>query len=580
MAAKERPFHWTTEFPEVFYDESGAPLADGGFDVILGNPPWEMLRGEGLERAGLTAFVKGSGHYKLQGDGHANLYQLFVERGLRLLRRSGSCGLILPAGFASDQGSSALRRHLFERTVVRTFTTIDNAEGLFPIHRGLKFLLLTFSMPGRTSDVPVRSGVRFVDALDRIADCGTDPDALSVPRALLDRVSGESLAVPELRTEADVRILSAVSAGVPALSDADGWRAQFGRELNATDDRPHFNECGSGMPVIEGKQVVAFRAEVNRAKYWIAPDVAATLVDAGRTFSRARLAYRDVASASNRMTLIAAIVPPRTLTTHTLFCLKTALDEDSQLFLCGVLNSYVANYLVRMRVTTHVTASIMSRLPVPRPARAEPRFAAVVRDVRALAHGEDPERLAGLNAAVASLYDLTAGGVRARRRNISAGAGGGTKSGAPAVPRARHRRQRVSFPFSVTHGVMKQKRGRLQLGIIWGLVAGLAVLQGALWSLAGTGPDTAAVLYLVAGWVVVLSLAVLASRGIGTLTERLAARETAHRATLDEVQQLQTQNAMLQIVARSVDVALTFQALAVRIARLVRLRSGRAGAAQ
>ncbi len=103
---------------------------------------------------------------------------------------------------------------------------------------------------------------------------------------------------------------------------------------------------------------------------------------------------------------------------------------------------------------------------------------------------------------------------------------------------------------------MKQKRGRLQLGIIWGLVAGLAVLQVALWSLAGTGPDTAAVLYLVAGWVVVLSLAMLASRGIGTLTERLAARETAHRATLDEVQQLQTQNAMLQIVARSVDVAL------------------------
>jgi GAF domain-containing protein len=117
---------------------------------------------------------------------------------------------------------------------------------------------------------------------------------------------------------------------------------------------------------------------------------------------------------------------------------------------------------------------------------------------------------------------------------------------------------------------MTHKRGRLQLGIIWGLVAGLAVLQVALGSLAGSGPDTAAVLYLVAGWVVVLSLAGLASRGIGTLTERLAARETAHRATLDEVQQLQTQNAMLQIVARSVDVGLTFQALAVRIAGLVR----------
>jgi predicted membrane channel-forming protein YqfA (hemolysin III family) len=80
---------------------------------------------------------------------------------------------------------------------------------------------------------------------------------------------------------------------------------------------------------------------------------------------------------------------------------------------------------------------------------------------------------------------------------------------------------------------MKNRRGRLQLGIIWGLVVGLAALQVALLRLAGSGSDTAAVVYLVAGWVVVLSLAVLASRGIGTLTERLAARETAHRATLD-----------------------------------------------
>jgi hypothetical protein len=406
VAAKERLFHWTMEFPEVFYDENGAPLADGGFDVILGNPPWEMLRGEGVERAGLTAFIKGSGHYRLQGDGHANLYQLFVERSLRLLRRTGSCGLILPSGFASDQGSSFLRRHVFERAQVRTFMTIDNADGLFPIHRGLKFLLLTFTTPGRTTDVPVRSGVRGVDALDRVADCEADSEALRVPRTLIEQVSGESLAVPELRTAIDLRIVSAVSLGVPALSDSEGWGAQFGRELNATDDRPHFNETGHGMPVIEGKQLVAFRAELNRAKYWIARDRAVRLVDADRTFSRARLAYRDVASASNRMTLIAAIVPAGTLTTHTLFCLKTSLDEEAQLFLCGVMNTYVANYLIRMRVTTHVTAGIISRLPVPRPARSDPRFAAVVSDARALTQAEDPERLARLNATVAALYKL------------------------------------------------------------------------------------------------------------------------------------------------------------------------------
>jgi len=118
---------------------------------------------------------------------------------------------------------------------------------------------------------------------------------------------------------------------------------------------------------------------------------------------------------------------------------------------------------------------------------------------------------------------------------------------------------------------MTNPRGRRQLGVIWGLVAGLAVVQLTLWGLARFDADgTPRLIYFVAGWIVVLSLAVLASRRIGSLSERLSARETAHQATLDEVQQLQTQNAMLQIVARSVDVALTFQALAVRIAGLVK----------
>ena len=408
-AAKERAFHWTMEFPEVFYDERGAPLADGGFDVVLGNPPWEMLRGDAVARAGLIGFVKGSGQYRLQGDGHANMYQLFVERALRLLRSAGSCGLILPSGFASDQGSAALRRHVFGRTAVQTFTIVDNRDGLFPIHRALKFLLLTFRAPGTTGEVPMRSGVRSADALERIADNGVDPEAISVPLALVERVSGESLAVPDLRAEIDLRILSAISLRTPASADAAGWGLRFGRELNASDDRPHFNSSGAGLPVIEGKHLGPFRVDLGKARNWIAPDTAGTLMDPARTFSRPRLAYRDVAAAGNRLTLIAAIVPPRAVTTHTLFCLKNDLDDDAQLFLCGVLNSYVANYLVRMRVSTHVTTAVVARLPVPNPARSDPRFSRVANCARALGRGDDDTLRAELNSAAASLYELSIG---------------------------------------------------------------------------------------------------------------------------------------------------------------------------
>ncbi len=117
------------------------------------------------------------------------------------------------------------------------------------------------------------------------------------------------------------------------------------------------------------------------------------------------------------------------------------------------------------------------------------------------------------------------------------------------------------------HPTMNERARR---SIIWGLVLIVALIQVGSWIIAGSeAPHPALVVQLVVSWVVTLALAVLASRRIGSLTERLTEKERAHRATLAEIDQLQTQNAMLQIVARSVDVPLAFQALALRIARLV-----------
>ena len=117
---------------------------------------------------------------------------------------------------------------------------------------------------------------------------------------------------------------------------------------------------------------------------------------------------------------------------------------------------------------------------------------------------------------------------------------------------------------------MSKLRDRAQLQLIWGLVAAIAVIQLLTWILSiWSERQPGLAIQLVAGWFVTLALAVLASRRIGRLSERLTEKEDAHRATLDEVEQLQTQNALLEIVARSVDVPLTFQALALRIARLV-----------
>ncbi len=100
-------------------------------------------------------------------------------------------------------------------------------------------------------------------------------------------------------------------------------------------------------------------------------------------------------------------MPAGTVTTHTVFCLKDQLDDECQWYLCGMLNSFVANYLVRLRVSTHVSSGIIDRLPVPLPRRDEPRFREIAGLSRSLAAAPlDPANYARLQALAAREYGL------------------------------------------------------------------------------------------------------------------------------------------------------------------------------
>jgi len=416
VAAQHRFLHWPLAFPEVFSDEHGESLANPGFDAIVGNPPWDMVRGDSGEpstRASrrdaakcLTAFVREAGIYRVDTRSHVNRYQLFVERALQLTSRGGRIGFILPAGTVTDGGCAPLRRHLFDHAAVDSIVGFDNRHRIFPIHRSVRFVVMTATNGERTSGVRCRFGVDNTEDLDRPGAAGGE---FHLTRAFISRLSGEDdLAIPELRHPADLRILEQISARLPTLDSIRGWNVAFGRELNATDDRDlfvAFDRNGHGRPVLEGKQIEPFRVSIEGCRYQVREHVRV------RIARRPRLAYRDIASATNRVTLIAAIVPADAVTTHTLFCLKTPLPLDAQHVLCALLNSFVANYLIRFRVNTHVTVALVSGLRVPCVDRDSPPHHRLSTLARTLMHSpsaaEQQPEYAELQGLAARLYGLS-----------------------------------------------------------------------------------------------------------------------------------------------------------------------------
>lgn len=105
---------------------------------------------------------------------------------------------------------------------------------------------------------------------------------------------------------------------------------------------------------------------------------------------------------------------------------------------------------------------------------------------------------------------------------------------------------------------------------IWGLIVAFAVIEGTAWALMGGIPRRAGVIIQVlSAWAIMVTLAILATRRLDRMARSIRVHESRHEATLGELEQLQTQNAVLDILARSIDVTLAFQALASRIARII-----------
>jgi len=418
VAGTHRFFHWELEFPEVFFDRNGRRLARPGFDAVIGNPPWDMVRADQGDagtraRARRTAastirFTRDSGVYAAQSAGHANRYQLFLERTLDLTRPGGRFGLVLPSGLATDHGSTALRRMLLSRSDVDAIVGLDNHRRIFPIHRSVRFLLLTATAGAPTSHLRCQFGI---DSLSGLETLSVDHDQRAFPVQLstdaLGRLSGDALAIPNLRSRMDVVIAERAASLFLPLGHAAGWGVRFGRELNATEDRDAFRAGPLGIPVVDGRHISPFQVDTTRVGRRIGVTEVARRLDVAR-IGRARLGYRDVASATNRVTLIAAVLPPGCACTHTVFTLRDARSSADQHLLCGLFNSLTVNYLARLRVSTHVTTAIVEWLPLPTRQAAPALCRTIAALARRLSRRHSIDDWARLNASVAQLYQLTA----------------------------------------------------------------------------------------------------------------------------------------------------------------------------
>ena len=244
VAARHRFFHWPLEFPGVFHRD--VP----GFDVVIGNPPWNevnveelgfyALRDPGLRglpnlsarrqriaeidqqhpeyrkefdaqterNRALQKFFTLDGGYHLQGAGNKDLYKLFCERYTHLVRQGGQLGVVLPRTAFLAKGAIGFRRWLFSHNTVFEIDIIRNTKRwAFNITPQYRIALLTAQrrLSDRNSAIRLTGPSQSLKEFHTVRNKGVQVLASSL---------GKAWVLPVLRSQMHADVLERIRGGM------------------------------------------------------------------------------------------------------------------------------------------------------------------------------------------------------------------------------------------------------------------------------------------------------------------------------------------------------------------------------
>jgi hypothetical protein len=226
----------------------------------------------------------------------------------------------------------------------------------------------------------------------------------------------------EFRSEIDARVAEKMLS-YPLLGDdiAETWKLKLNREFDMTNDSNLFYpESAHGrLPLYEGKMVSHFNHQLSEPRYWVDEKEArkallGKVTDLGSKldYQEHRLGIRAVASSTNERSMIASVIPENVFCGNSLLVNKKGFNHRQELlFLTGLLDSYVVDWLLKQKVSQNINMFYIYQLPIPRLTIGDPFFQPIVDRVARLIcttpEFDELAKAAGLGGYQDGVTDLT-----------------------------------------------------------------------------------------------------------------------------------------------------------------------------
>ncbi|PIP70340.1 MAG: hypothetical protein COW90_05850 [Nitrospirae bacterium CG22_combo_CG10-13_8_21_14_all_44_11] len=350
------PFDWNSKsvgFGEIM-NPSQSPLAkggsEGGFDVIIGNPPYVTAELEAHERDYYTAI------YPESTIGKLNTYRLFTHKGWKLLRDDGMLGFIIPNTYLTDRDSQKLRALLLNNSKIKQILFFpENMKVFENVTQATTILLFEKGKKRIKNNV-----IKVTDPVKNVAALNTEPER-NYRQDLFIKMP-EQMIVTKRTAEQIAVIEKTMAFGKPFDVFADVYQGEVNVSIykNSIAVKPKNKNY---KPLIRGNNIERYYADLSFS------DKKGSWVDAARPFRQhqtgIRIVTQEVSNMQQKRRLNGAVIQNNIYVGHTANYILLKANDYHPNYFAALLNSYLLDFIFQtFNSTNHIPARELKRLPI------------------------------------------------------------------------------------------------------------------------------------------------------------------------------------------------------------------------